>query len=71
MTESPVNMTALEARLRANDAAQVKVEIKQVLDLALTATKRQLNTGCRPEQYQQLTKELAAIEAANLVISAI
>ena len=71
MTESPVNMTALEARLRASDAKQVKTEIKQILDRALTETKRELNGGCKPEQYQQLTKDLSAIDAANSIVSKI
>ncbi|NRD71735.1 hypothetical protein HQQ94_00400 [Shewanella sp. VB17] len=57
--------------MRASDAEQEKTKIRQLLDLVQVETKRQINLGCRPDLYQKLSKELAAIEAANVIINKI
>ncbi|AQS40613.1 Protein of unknown function (DUF1895) [Shewanella psychrophila] len=71
MTASPVSMTTLEARLRANDADKEIQGIRQDLQDSSNWTKRQMNAGCRPEEYTQLTKDLAALDAANQVLDQI
>ena len=64
-------MTELETRLYASDAEQEKKEIKQQLDRAHVDIKCQIDAGCRPEEYGQLMKELAAIDAASDVLNKI
>ena len=71
MTESPVSMTALEARLRANDADKEIQDIRQNFQDTSSQTKRLMNADCRPEEYTQLCKDLAALDAANQVLDQI
>ncbi|MBB1269002.1 EscE/YscE/SsaE family type III secretion system needle protein co-chaperone [Shewanella sp. SR44-3] len=68
MTESPVNMTQLEARLRGTDGQKERANIQQLLDSERGNIKREINAGCRPEHYLILTKQLTALEAAQAII---
>ncbi|WP_394390343.1 EscE/YscE/SsaE family type III secretion system needle protein co-chaperone [Shewanella woodyi] len=57
--------------MRASDAGKDIQDIRQSLQEALAQTKRQMNAGCKPEEYSQLTNDLAALDAANQVLDQI
>lgn len=64
-------MTELEAQLLSNNSEQKIKEIKNILLTAEQNLKRQQFSGCSPNEFAQLKKELEAIYSAYHILDSI
>jgi len=68
MTQQTTPMTTLEEKLMADKSGDFKKELISTFNSELEKLKKELDRGCKPEQFTSIKKASAALKSAITVI---